>query len=488
MAIGGSETRAVVARKGGDVTRSWRAFDFGTLPSFSRRQVAAWNVLRRAVVGGAGWQTWITEGLTDLFESPAGLEIRLRQKHTMDPQRAEAVLAFTAGEVVLGRDEGCDIRLAPRSVGNRHTRIFTQDGRCYIEDLGSALGTFLNESRLAANQSAPITSGDQFAIFPYSFTVELTERWVRSARFRVLAGPVEQFQRSFSTNQVCFALQIRPVGAVFLLEADRSFLEKLSAQLLAPLCPGLPKRLGLTPADSGFVELLVAAVLERMNRDLQFPLQAEQGGAGIQPAEPGLAFTFAIQVEQTTGTFRLVIPDDAIQSIAKWAAPQPRTTLPNVSWAFPLSAGYVDLTAAEIALIEPSDIVLLSRETALFLPNAPDRGWRLTPQPGNLRQATVDKYFERGCLYQSEDEPETETNGGTAPDLAGLPIRMHAIIGEKEMTLAEANQLVAGAIVELDGTKCDPVRIALNGRIAGTGELVEVDGRLGVRILAWRAP
>src|SRR5262249_22308848 len=101
-ATAGSRIRAA-ARNGDDVNRSWRALDFSTLPAFSRLQVAAWNALQRAVAGEAGWQTWITEGLADLFESPAGLEIRLRQKHTMDPQRPEAIFTSTAGEVTLGR-------------------------------------------------------------------------------------------------------------------------------------------------------------------------------------------------------------------------------------------------------------------------------------------------------------------------------------------------------------------------------------------------
>ena len=137
--------------------RSWRAFDFGALPSFSRRQVVAWNALRQVLGAEAGWQAWITEGVAELFEAPAGLEIRLRQRHTIDRHHAETVFTSDAGELTLGRDQTCDVRLAPRSVGNRHARVFTRAGRCYIEDLGSALGTFLNESRLAANQPASVT-------------------------------------------------------------------------------------------------------------------------------------------------------------------------------------------------------------------------------------------------------------------------------------------------------------------------------------------
>jgi flagellar motor switch/type III secretory pathway protein FliN len=469
--------------------------DFGLVPSFSRRQASAWNALRRVLGDGAGWQSWIAEGLGDFFESPDGFEIRVRQKHTMDPQQPETAFRFDAPEITLGRDDDCDIRLAPRSIGKRHARIFTRDGECYIEDLGSGLGTFLNESRLPPNRPTPVATGDQFAIFPYTFTLELTEQWARNAHVDVCGGPVlplnyRDFLTSAPRDHVPMAVQVHPIGAAFLLNAGRTFLEDLSARLLAPLCPGAAARLGLTPADTGFFELLIAAVLERVNRDLRFPLQAALAPTASLPAlrgdAGGISFSFAIRVAELTGAFRLFMTDDAVELLARSAPSQPPTALPEVSWAFPVSAGYAELTTAEVAQVEPSDIVLLEREAAILFPNAPDRGWQLLPEPRNFSQAIIENYFERRCLIESENEAVMEA--GAAPDLASLPIRMHAIVGEKEMTLAEANLLVAGAIVELDRTKTDPVRIALNGKIAGAGELVEVDGRLGIRILNWRVP
>jgi flagellar motor switch/type III secretory pathway protein FliN len=53
------------------------------------------------------------------------------------------------------------------------------------------------------------------------------------------------------------------------------------------------------------------------------------------------------------------------------------------------------------------------------------------------------------------------------------------------MTLAELNRLTPGSIVELDREKTEAVQLAVNGKITGTGELVEIDGRLGVRIASW---
>ena len=45
--------------------------------------------------------------------------------------------------------------------------------------------------------------------------------------------------------------------------------------------------------------------------------------------------------------------------------------------------------------------------------------------------------------------------------------------------------MVAGTVLELDKGKTDPVHLAVNGKVLGTGELVEIDGRLGVRVTGW---
>src|SRR4029079_12335269 len=112
---------------------------------------------------------------------------------------------------------------------------------------GSAIGTFLNEVRLPANRPAPVVSGDQFAIFPYTFTLEIKERWSCGAPVDVYAGlltPVNSpaFQNTRAADQALFEIRVEPVGAVLLLEVSRVFLERLLAFLLAPLCADLPER------------------------------------------------------------------------------------------------------------------------------------------------------------------------------------------------------------------------------------------------------
>jgi len=76
---------------------------------------------------------------------------------------------------------------------------------------------------------------------------------------------------------------------------------------------------------------------------------------------------------------------------------------------------------------------------------------------------------------------------GTKPDLGALPVRLHVIVGQREFTVAEINSLNPGTIVELQTDTSDPVRLMVNGRILGEGELVDVNGRLAVKVLGWRS-
>jgi hypothetical protein len=50
--------------------------------------------------------------------------------------------------VMIGRDEDCDLVIPDRQVSRRHARVRLEEGRCFLEDLGSKNGTFVNGQEL----------------------------------------------------------------------------------------------------------------------------------------------------------------------------------------------------------------------------------------------------------------------------------------------------------------------------------------------------
>jgi type III secretion system YscQ/HrcQ family protein len=89
-------------------------------------------------------------------------------------------------------------------------------------------------------------------------------------------------------------------------------------------------------------------------------------------------------------------------------------------------------------------------------------------------------------VSENENTASGEANS-PRPDFGQLPVLLHVVVGEKEMSLAEANGLTPGSIIELEAREGEPVDLAINGTRVGKGELVTIEGRLGVKILHWRS-
>ncbi len=64
-----------------------------------------------------------------------------------------------------------------------------------------------------------------------------------------------------------------------------------------------------------------------------------------------------------------------------------------------------------------------------------------------------------------------------------LPVQLVAVMGKKNITVGELLALKKGEIVELNRFPNEAVDLVANGRLMAKGELVEVDGKLGIRII-----
>ena len=100
---------------------------------------------------------------------PSGIYMRLE---VLQGELAELKSEFILDrELIIGRDEICDIVFDSSAVSHRHARIFTADGVVYLEDLSSQNGTCVNG--LPIHMAVVLHSGDEIsvgdAVFRFKF-------------------------------------------------------------------------------------------------------------------------------------------------------------------------------------------------------------------------------------------------------------------------------------------------------------------------------
>ena len=87
----------------------------------------------------------------------------------------------------------------------------------------------------------------------------------------------------------------------------------------------------------------------------------------------------------------------------------------------------------------------------------------------------------------NDDEAHPDTTAGTI-DVDALPVRLVFVAGETEVALRDLRELAPGYVFDLRQPIDRHVEVRANGRPIATGELVEIDGRVGVRLLECRLP
>ena len=136
-------------------------------------------------------------------------------------------LALSGEEMFLGRGEECALRPTSKSVSRRHARLFREQGRWRVEDLGSRYGTHLNGEELAA--PAALSAGDRLTLGQVELRVtaghpddsDESESLDGGRRYRVLLQILELLAGDRSLPEI-LAEVIRVAGEA--VAADRGFI------------------------------------------------------------------------------------------------------------------------------------------------------------------------------------------------------------------------------------------------------------------------
>jgi pSer/pThr/pTyr-binding forkhead associated (FHA) protein len=78
---------------------------------------------------------------------------------------------FSQNEIIIGREESCDIHLSDPVISAKHARLVYRNTHWWIEDLMSTNGTYLNDEKIES--PAILINGDELRIGKDILLVEI---------------------------------------------------------------------------------------------------------------------------------------------------------------------------------------------------------------------------------------------------------------------------------------------------------------------------
>jgi type III secretion protein Q len=202
------------------------------------------------------------------------------------------------------------------------------------------------------------------------------------------------------------------------------------------------------------------------------------------------AFTWISQCEGRELQGPLLLDDAARRYLASVMRERPCAAGTADDWirlpaTVRLVAGWADLSASAVAALGLRDVVLLDEcfigagESLLAL-LGPNVGFRC-----NLKGAAMEALESVGEILP--DAHEEQDGGDASVQIDDLPVRLTFDMGERTVSFAELRTLQPGYLFNLGRDPRSTVSIRANGQLIGEGELVDIEGRIGVSIVRLRA-
>jgi type III secretion system YscQ/HrcQ family protein len=465
---------------------------FQNLRKYTAGEVVSINAHSKLFQAASSWKTWVEDSLQDLLETPTGRALEILQSHQLHREQTHKY-TFDKREISIGRSPDNDISLPLRSISRRHARIFERETGFFIEDLASSSGTYVNRQSLEPGQIRRLTSGDEVLIFPYVLRVNLQELWARdnhveltySTRFTPSAA--SEFVSRLGSDLCLFQIRIHPDMGQAVIALARPFLKTILSRLTQDTISEL------ADSDSGLFEFVVVSILERANRELRFPFQCllvPSNRFALQD-EAGIMLEASLRLAQAHGSILLFLPDTCLKKLQNTVAiPLPPDLTEQLTWQVAIRVGFVDLDSGELEDLEPEDTLLYTPELELVLPSAAGRasenGWRAMRDENNPHSFAVKEFFERSAHMEENTTLQHEGETAGKVELSALPVRIHVVLSQVELSLKDLEGLSDGSIIQLEEEHLESVHLVVNGKVLGAGELVEIDNQLGVQITRWR--
>jgi type III secretion protein Q len=208
--------------------------------------------------------------------------------------------------------------------------------------------------------------------------------------------------------------------------------------------------------------------------------------ATTEKHQQGLALALRCAYDGATHDCTLALDRDLARDLCQLLAriPSAKVELPDLPVRLAISLGSAQLPLQEVDDLAPGDVIL-PHSPPLAAGKAQVTLAHRWAAAGNLT-ATSFTLTER---LRDTTEPTMDIDNDSSEraevedvELDDLPIKLVFEVGRCDMTLGAVRALGPGHVFALDRDPAQPVDIVANGRRIGTGQLVRVGERIGIRV------
>lgn len=282
------------------------------------------------------------------------------------------------------------------------------------------------------------------------------------------------------------------------------------------------ERRELSRTELAVLEFLALSCLKEINDSFTEPLfrwrTIEQSESNLSLSR-GLLSQIRIQIGESKGIVKLLLPFEFLQNISEsknqLLARQSNHRNENIARVSQLVAsthlrsilGETTVDAAELAVLERGDVILIERQFVKFSKSiltgsipvriadetaASVTGELIASSNLKLRVKEINQKDEtkftkfmmpdNQSQTLSEDKIDNEERVEDGLALEKVVVNVAVELVSRRINLDEIASLRVGQIVELGSRATDPVELVASGRTIAIGELIDVEGSLGVRL------
>lgn len=359
--------------------------------------------------------------------------------------------------------------------------------------------------------------------------------------------PVTELRRHLGDPSFLTVLAPGSLKSRVVLEVELALAHNLVDMLLGGAGETVGLR-PLTDIEEGVMSFVVLEALKSLAPSLEPTVPrlryetvartVDEVAAKLGEDELVLVIQANVSVGSNAGMVRLIVPASVMGAADESRGPAEkrvrlledakanRKLLSTVRTWLRAEIGQAEIASSDLAYIRVKDVVLVDALTA-----RPDRGESGTAtlrvglgssrvgaevfvedgqykarikdfvigEPAFQRVLPQADEAEQGARSESEDvftNPENEMppeSEGDALDsnkpeggelLADIPLQLAVELARVPVTADEVVALKVGQVIELHRSPGEPVELSVNGKVVARGELVEVEGQLGVRVLS----